>query len=149
MSRRPAIAATTSRAAFVAALVTFAPLVACGTDAPRDSVPTTMPVPATLVYTVTFTVHAGPSCPVERPDQPCPDVPVRGTVIVRTPGAPDAQLVASGATDANGTYRVELLEGSYVVSVDTGAPLPRCEPIMVDVVDRNVEVDIACDSGIR
>lgn len=98
-----------------------------------------------VTYDMVITAHAGPTCPVERPDEPCPDVPVRGRVAVSSAG----ELVVSGELDAAGNYRISLPPGTYVVGVDTGAVLPRCEPVSVSVVDRNVDVDVACDSGIR
>lgn len=138
------------------ALVAVAMLAAgCGSSTPQTTVvPSTAPsttVPSTTVpstnlsYTVTVTAHAGPTCPVERPDQPCPDVPVQGTVTFSSGGV----VAASGRTDANGTYSVGLPSGTYQVEVDTGAMLPRCEPVEVTVIDRAVTVDVSCDTGIR
>jgi len=123
---------------------------ACGGASPNTSTTsaTTEP-PPTKRFGVSISVHAGPTCPVERPDEPCPDVPVRGTVQVRLAGATDGEVQVSGPTDTAGNYRAELPAGSYVVTVDTGAPLPRCEAQTFTVLDRDVEVDIPCDSGIR
>ena len=132
--------------AAVALVGTLATLSACGSARP-GSPTTAMTEPgAHVVYTLTVTAHAGPTCPVERPDQPCADAPVRGTVTVSAAGT----TVASGATDEAGRYRFDAAEpGSYRVTVDTGAMLPRCEPVDVTVADRNVDVDISCDTGIR
>lgn len=128
-------------------LFACAVLVACGgtTSPGASSTPTSTEPAVTLVFEVVITVHAGPTCPVERPGEPCPDAPVDGRVSFSANG----EQVASGQTDIRGRYRVRLPSGMYRVTVDTGAPLPRCEPQSVEVVDRNLDVDIACDSGIR
>lgn len=121
---------------------------ACAADSPTGtsspSGPTTTSSP-TRSFTVRVVAHAGPTCPVERPDEPCPDSPVVGTVNIEQLGA----LVAAGRTDATGTYTGVLPPGAYRVTVDAGAPLPRCEPVDVAVIDRDVTVDVSCDTGIR
>jgi hypothetical protein len=94
---------------------------------------------------MTVTAHAGPTCPVERPDEPCPDVPVDATVRVSANGVD----VATGRTDATGTYSADLPPGTYRVTVDTGSMLPRCEPVDAEVIDRDITVDVSCDTGIR
>lgn len=91
------------------------------------------------------TAHAGPTCPVEQPGQSCPDAPVRGRVTFAASGTP----VASSELDTAGTASLNLPPATYVVTVDTGAVLPRCEPVTVEVVDRAVSVDVSCDTGIR
>jgi hypothetical protein len=124
----------------------LAALASCGgTSGPKGSYSTTEPG-AHVVYSVTVTAHAGPTCPVERQDQSCVDAPVRGTVTISSSGI----TVGSGSTDTDGRYVFEFAEpGSYRVTVDTGAMLPRCEPVDVTVVDHNVDVDVSCDTGIR
>lgn len=119
----------------------------CGSDAPTDTAaPSTGPTTTSSArYTVTVTAHAGPTCPVERPDEPCPDTPVEATVRV----AADGVDVATGRTDAAGSYSVDLAPGRYRVTVDTGAALPRCEPVDAEVIDRSITVDVSCDTGIR
>lgn len=129
----------------VAAAAALVVLSACGNSAPTATTPATTEPPVSIVYRVTVTAHAGPTCPVERPGQPCPDTPVRGRVAFTAGGA----LVSSGELDASGTVSLELPSASYLVEVDTGAMLPRCEPVTVEVVDRDVSVDVSCDTGIR
>jgi len=137
----------------VAAAVAAATLLAasCGSDSPANTVPsstapsTTEP-PASAKYTVTVMAHAGPTCPVEQPGQSCPDVPVLGTVTLRAPGG---EVLASGRTDTDGRWSTMIGPGMLVVEVDSGAMLPRCEPVEIQVVDRAVSVDVSCDTGIR
>lgn len=124
-------------------------LTACAADAPSGTStsgnPTSSAPPVTRSYTVTLVAHAGPTCPVERPDEPCPDVPVEGTVRVEQSG----MVVVSGRTDSTGTYTPSLPPGAYRASVDTGSELPRCEPVDFAVIDRDITVDVSCDTGIR
>lgn len=123
----------------------FGVLAACGSrSVPADTTaaPTTQPV----TFLVNGNVHAGPTCPVERPDQPCADVPVRGTVEAWR----DGQVVKTAATDASGNYSLVLPSGRYELRVDTGAQLPRCEPVTVEGAGQaDLVADISCDTGIR
>src|SRR3954454_17694618 len=59
---------------------------------------TTSTAPATTLF---GTVSAGPTCPVERPDQPCPPAPVHGTVQALDG---NGQIVGQAPTDAQGRY---------------------------------------------
>ena len=85
-------------------------------------------------------ITAGPTCPVERPDRPCPARPVT------------AHIAAAGATssDAGGLYRLTLAAGTYTLVVSHVSIFPRCPPTPVVVtagqLSRN---DIECDTGIR
>jgi hypothetical protein len=92
-------------------------------------------------------ITAGPTCPVERPDRPCPPRPV--TAHIAAAGASGA---AAGATnsDAGGLYRLTLAAGTYTLVVSSGSSFPRCPPTRVVAtagqLSRN---DIECDTGIR
>lgn len=101
---------------------------------------------------LTGRVHLGPQCPVETAGDPCADEPVAGsrvTVAKRVPGDSYAagEVVARTTTDADGTYRVAVKPGSYVVTADAGM---SCE-LMDARVTAGVyaQVDVACDTGIR
>jgi hypothetical protein len=59
------------------------------------------------------------------------------------------QSVESTTTDAEGNYSLVLPSGRYELRVETGAELPRCEPVNVEAVDGYLEADISCDTGIR
>ncbi len=97
--------------------------------------------------TLTGRVTAGPTCPVERPDHPCPPEPVSAKVEAQTM---HGQVVASTHTDANGRFRFQLRPGPYTVVAVTPNPLPRCSPTNVTVIARRmVTVAIDCDTGIR
>jgi hypothetical protein len=97
--------------------------------------------------TLTGRVTAGPTCPVERPDHPCPPAPVPATVRAR-----DAHgaVVATAHTDADGGYRLQLHPGAYTVVAATPSQLPRCSPVNVIVkANHTARVAISCDTGIR
>ena len=108
--------------------------------------------PASGTSGVTGTVHLGPRCPVETQDQPCDDLPAAGvevTVSERVPGETYAAgaVVARGDTDADGTFRIAVTPGSYVVTAEAGM---SCELMDARVApDRFTEIDIPCDTGIR
>jgi hypothetical protein len=120
-------------------------LAGCAGNGAGDTPTTVTPTSASVTFLVVGNVHAGPTCPVERPDQPCADAPVRGTVSAVSGG----QVMESALTDAEGNYSLVLPSGRYELRVDTGAELPRCEPVIVEAVDGYLEADISCDTGIR
>ncbi len=91
-------------------------------------------------------VTAGPTCPVERPDQPCPPRPVDA----RVDAFADNRQVAGPQTDADGPYPLTLAPGKYTLTATTGSELPRCPSTDVTVVANQVTAaDISCDTGIR
>lgn len=115
--------------------------------------PTTAPVtsPATIPFSRPSTVYgfvtAGPTCPVERVDHPCPPRPLSTTVQARSIGGGTS---GSATTDENGRYEMSLPPGRYVLEAQIGSMFPSCQPIEV-VVTANAATrgDIDCDTGIR
>lgn len=92
-------------------------------------------------------VTAGPTCPVERVDQPCPPHPVKGTV--RAIGSSGRQA-GSVRTTADGSYSLRLSAGRYRLEVVTGSMFPHCPTVTVRVVaGTRKRADIDCDTGIR
>ena len=127
--------ACTVMVALIAALLMT--LTACGT--------TTASAQSTGI--LTGRVTAGPTCPVERVDHPCPPEPVSATVQAR---ATHGLVVASTHTDANGGYRLKLRPGAYTAVAVTSKPLPRCSPTNVTVTaNHTTRAAISCDTGIR
>ena len=92
-------------------------------------------------------VTAGPTCPVERPDQPCPPQPVSARIDART--SSDV-TVASTHSDSYGRYVLDLSPGSYalVIGFSSGWPLCPDTPITVQPGSAT-RADISCDTGIR
>jgi hypothetical protein len=89
----------------------------------------------------------GPSCPVQREDEPCPDRPWQGTVLAKTLAGAE---VASTASDAEGRFEIELAAGEYELIAEPGGFLPAPISLYVTVVQGQVlEVELMLDSGIR
>lgn len=97
-------------------------------------------------------VHLGPQCPVETEHDPCADEPAAGSeVTVAEQLADDSygagDVVARTTTAADGSFRVPVAPGSYVVTANAGM---SCELIDARVVAGTYsKVDLACDTGIR
>jgi hypothetical protein len=103
----------------------------------------TRPTVSTIVGHVTM----GPMCPVERPDVPCPDAPVKRALV--TAAARD--LAVAGYTDDTGAYRLRLpASGTFRLDVRTGTTPPTCPTVPVEAPrNETLTQDIHCDSGIR
>jgi hypothetical protein len=92
-------------------------------------------------------VQAGPTCPVERVDSPCPPQPVAADVTVSDSGG---RVVARTRSGDDGRFRIGVAPGRYVVTAETGNTYPRCNPAEVTVPpDRYAGVVVECDTGIR
>ena len=94
---------------------------------------------------------AGPTCPVEHVDSPCPDKPIAATVLVWNAGR--TEVVAKFATDESGAFRVELAPGEYSLeplSPQPGVSLPAARLQTVTVrAGEFAYVVIEYDTGIR
>jgi hypothetical protein len=99
---------------------------------------------------VAGTVYLGPQCPVETERDSCDDEPAadsRVTIALERPGDSGGDVVARTTTAVDGSFRVAVAPGTYVVTADAG--------MSCDVVDARVvagaysKVDISCDTGIR
>ena len=106
---------------------------ACGTDGPSG---------------VAGLVLVGPTCPVQRVDDPCPDRPLAAALLVRDAAGRPVCATASGD---DGRFRAALPAGDYVL--DPGSPEPRWprgSATAVTVRDgRWTEAVVEFDSGIR
>jgi hypothetical protein len=100
-------------------------------------------------------VLAGPTCPVERADSPCPDRPVSlriGVFPVRSGINTPPQLTFTSGED--GRFRVAVPPGMYVLETACGpqscTPLPQLKPAAVAVqAGRYTDVTLSADTGIR
>ena len=90
---------------------------------------------------------AGPTCPVERPDQPCPDKPVETTLrLLRK----DGSVAATGKSGPDGSFRIAAAPGSYRLVADWPSRIGGCTPVEVTVeYGRFTSADVSCDTGIR
>lgn len=114
------------------------------TTSPR--IGTTGPA-TTLRSGVRGTVRAGPTCPVERPDRPCPPKPVSATVEARD-GA--GRVVGTTRSGPDGRYAMSLPAGRYTLTASTGSQFPSCRPAEATVPEGAVvTADVGCDTGIR
>jgi hypothetical protein len=101
--------------------------------------------------TISGDVVAGPMCPVERADTPCPPQPVtdRQVTIETTSGA----TAAITMTDGTGRFSVNVAPGSYVVHVLAGPGmlgLRQETPGGVTVTaNQTSTIHIELDTGIR
>jgi len=94
---------------------------------------------------ITGVVAAGPTCPVERADSPCPPRPWTGTV-----RATDEHGDAFDTrTDAQGSYTLSLPSGTYTVTAVTSGMPSTSTPRTVTVGDAMLLVDLRVDTGIR
>jgi hypothetical protein len=92
-------------------------------------------------------VTIGPTCPVVRLDQRCPDKPYQATLTVLDPAG---KKVTQVLTDANGLYRLALAPGDYILHPESPGVMPSAQDVPFNVVaGRFTKLDIAYDSGIR
>lgn len=96
-------------------------------------------------------VLAGPTCPVERnpPEPGCEDRPISTPLVAVNL---DTERSARITPDDDGTFRIQLVEGTYVIRQPGGASTPptcsETEPIVV-VAHAYTKVTVRCDTGIR
>jgi carboxypeptidase family protein len=96
-------------------------------------------------HAISGAVLAGPTCPVQRPDSPCPPVPWTGAV--RATAADGSTFQTE--TDGSGHFRIEgLSPGTYTVEAVTSG-LPRGVPLTVSLADADRTVTLQVDTGIR
>jgi hypothetical protein len=90
---------------------------------------------------------AGPQCPVEMANSPCPDLPWEGTVVAIDTSTGDRFTTS---TDADGRFELPLAPGTYDVSIDAGSDLPSAKPQTVTVEGGAfAEIVVSVDTGIR
>ena len=91
-------------------------------------------------------VKAGPTCPVEQQNSPCPDRPVAGADVTATSSAGEEH---STTADDQGNFSLELPAGAYDVTASSEAVM-GCDTQRVDVrAGYYTPVAITCDTGIR
>jgi hypothetical protein len=94
-------------------------------------------------------VMAGPTCPVEKPNDPaCADRPMAGvTIVVLTAAGTEA---ARTKTDDSGYYAITLPAGPYTIEPQpVGGVIHNAQPVPVTVGEGVTTVDIPYDTGIR
>ena len=93
------------------------------------------------------TVLAGPTCPVQRVDNPCPDKPVVADVrVVR----PDGSVAAATRSGSDGRFSVGVAPGHYTVQATSSSAFAGCRPVDVTVPQgAYATADVSCDTGMR
>ena len=90
---------------------------------------------------------AGPTCPVERPDMPCPDRPVPDAAVRAR--ASSGHLVGETRTNKDGQFKIKLPAGNFDIEA-TSDTVFGCSTERVHVTsNRYARVRITCDTGIR
>lgn len=95
------------------------------------------------------TVVIGPTCPVERPESPCPPAPFAARITVLH----DGEEVTTYETGKDGRFRIALAPGTYSVRAESLPPggIARFQPLPPVTVpsDGYADLRIEFDSGIR
>lgn len=100
--------------------------------------------------TLNGVVLAGPSCPVQTAERPCPPTPVpdRQITIATTAG----KVVVTATTDKQGHFSAHLPPGIYVIRVAPNSrtlPIQRVPTVVTIVAGKTLSIQILLDSGIR
>jgi hypothetical protein len=91
-------------------------------------------------------VQAGPTCPVEQENSPCPDRPVTDAEVTATQ---DGTVAGRTTTDEEGKFRLRLRPGTYDVTASSRSVM-ACDTQRIVVNERQyTPVRITCDTGIR
>jgi hypothetical protein len=121
-------------------------LVACAPATSRSTATTTT-VTAITASGIKGSVTIGPTCPVMRVEDPCPDKPYQATLTILTQ---DQKQITQFQTDANGYFKVDLAPGNYILHPESPKVMPRAQDISFTVTSGQfTEVDVTYDSGIR
>jgi hypothetical protein len=89
----------------------------------------------------------GPQCPVQRPDQPCPDKPGPADI---TLSRGDGTVVGKGSAGQDGRFSIKAAPGTYTVTASTGSRMGGCQPTQATVTAGHwTDVTVQCDTGIR
>jgi hypothetical protein len=95
-------------------------------------------------------VVSGPSCPVQRANSPCPDLPVKAEVTVKDLSG--GTVLGRFAAGSDGRFKIALAAGTYsLTAVRPGvARFNQSSPMTVTVRSGGYSsVTIRIDSGIR
>jgi uncharacterized surface anchored protein len=80
-------------------------------------------------------------------DVPCPDLPYQAELTIQTESG---KIVTQFQTDENGSFRVELAAGEYVLHPESPNGLPFAADIPFTVeAHQFTHLEISYDSGIR
>ncbi len=137
----PAVTATAAASASPATAIAAA----SATGTPAAMAATATP-PASGETGIAGTATVGPTCPVERPDSPCPDRPYEARITVWQ----GSTMVSETRSGADGRFTVLLPPGMYRVVGESGSTFPHGTETTATVVEGQLtQVTLRFDSGIR
>jgi hypothetical protein len=141
------VAVSPSVTSTVSASPSGPPLASASPSASPSPSPSHSATPAGPVTGLQGAVSAGPTCPVERVDSPCPPRPLSAEIDARDASG---HLAGSTRSGSDGQYRLALLPGTYTLTVAAPGPFPRCPtPTATVIAGKVAMLDIGCDTGIR
>lgn len=111
--------------------------------------PLTTPTPTPSDSGVEGQVFIGPTCPVVRVDQPCPDRPYQTVLAVYSL---NGRKVTEFQTDEEGRFRVALAPGEYILRPEhPGGMRPpfAAEQTFTVLPGQFTHLSVTYDSGIR
>ena len=111
-------------------------LAACGNPPPADT-------------GVEGVVTIGPTCPVVRVGEDCPDQPYAAQLTVTDP---HGKIIDRASADADGRYRIALAPGDYLLEAKAAgeSPFPAAAVMPFTVNEGEwTRLDVTLDSGIR
>jgi len=92
-------------------------------------------------------VLIGPTCPVERIDEPCPDRAFSTDLLFHRA---NGSLAATAHSSADGTFKVALAPGTYTIDGPSSQIPPTLKPQTVVVAAHAyTTITVSFDSGIR
>jgi len=105
------------------------------------------PSPTPTTSEVEGQVLIGPMCPVMQIGHPCPDQPYQARLsIFRING----QKVVSFQTGVDGSFRLALVPGNYILRPESPGGMPHAEEQPLSILaNQYTRVTISYDSGIR
>lgn len=107
-------------------------------------------IPADLDSGISGIVLAGPTCPVQSPDNPeCDDKPYAATIVIKT--ADGLFTVTRFTAGDDGRFRAPLYPGTYLLDPQpgqNGLPVSSPQTVMVQS-GAFTELTISYDTGIR
>jgi len=148
----PIIGATIIPATIPTIPATTTPAPPTKTKIPSPATPTPTVAPASSVHTGKLRGHivAGPTCPVQRVDSPCPPRPVVGRAIY-VKDQQSGNLLQTLTSDANGYFGADLKPGTYTVEVaKVGIESDKSGPHKITLVaGQTLVLEIELDTGMR
>jgi len=114
---------------------------------PGELNPDTQPLPSQDGSGIEGRVVIGPTCPVVVAENPCLDRPYQATITVL---ASTGEIVTRLVSQADGTFRLSLAPGTYILQGESNGAYPRAPRVEVTIEGGNyTHVTLAYDTGIR